>query len=229
LGGSGTVGREVLRALSRAGASCTFTFHQGESTAKELSRELGCEAIALDLRDPSALPALASTLEGEGAVPSVVVHCAAVLRGAPLGECSDSDWDDSMAVNARSAFALCREFGRRIAAQGGGDIVLVGALDRTQSLPVPTAFAATQGLLGSLCMAAAKELGPQGVRVNMVALGLLDAGLSLGLAPKLRDDFRAYSALRRFGTAPEAARTIAWFALNNTYVNGKVLSANGGI
>jgi 3-oxoacyl-[acyl-carrier protein] reductase len=229
LGGTGAVGGEVLRALARAGVSTTFTYHKAKDKAQALATELDQRARPLDLLDPKGLSQLASTLEAEGETPDVLVHCAAVLCGEGIEGASDADWDVTMNVNGRSAFVACREFGRRMATRGGGDIVLTGALDRSQSLPVPPLFAASQGLIAALAMAAAKELGPQGVRVNVVALGLLESGLSLGLDPKLRADYQAFSALRRLGSPAEAAKTIAWLALGNSYINGKVVSVNGGI
>ncbi|UQA63367.1 SDR family NAD(P)-dependent oxidoreductase [Polyangium aurulentum] len=229
LGGTGAVGSEVLRALARAGVPTTFTYHAAKEKAQALATELDQRARPLDLLDSKGLSQLAAALEAEGETPDVLVHCAAVLRGGPIDGASDEDWDATMNVNGRSAFVACREFGRQMAARGGGDIVLTGALDRSQSLPVPPLFAASQGLLAALAMAVAKDLGPQGVRVNVVALGLLDSGLSLGLDPKLRADYQSFSALRRLGSPAEAAKTIAWLALSNSYINGKVVSVNGGI
>jgi 3-oxoacyl-[acyl-carrier protein] reductase len=229
LGGTGAVGSEVLRALAKAGVPATFTYCKAEEKARALATETGQRARPLDLLDPSGLSRLAAALEAEGEEPDVVVHAAAVLCGGHIEAASDEDWETTMNVNGRSAFALCREFGRRMAARGGGDIVLTSALDRSQSLPMPPLFAASQGLVAALAMAAAKDLGPRGVRVNVVALGLLESGLSLGLDPKLREDYKAFSALRRLGSPAEAAKTIAWLALGNSYINGKVVSVNGGI
>jgi NAD(P)-dependent dehydrogenase (short-subunit alcohol dehydrogenase family) len=78
-------------------------------------------------------------------------------------------------------------------------------------------------------MALAKELGPRGIRINLVALGVLDAGLSRELSPELLEDYKQFSALRRLGTPREAARAVLWLALHNRYMNGKVLAVNGGI
>jgi 3-oxoacyl-[acyl-carrier protein] reductase len=63
----------------------------------------------------------------------------------------------------------------------------------------------------------------------MIALGVLDAGLSRGLANRRRSDYMAFSALRRAGTCAEAARAIAWLALDNAFIQGKVVPVTGGI
>jgi|LNFM01.1.fsa_nt_gb NAD(P)-dependent dehydrogenase (short-subunit alcohol dehydrogenase family) len=229
LGGTGAVGAALLSELAKRGCDVVFTFHQQEPRARMLESAHGFTAIPLDLARRGAVGALAIELDREAWAPSVVVHCAGVLETATLRSALDKEWDRSIAINARSASEVCRTFGHRMIMREGGDLVFVGGLDRAQSLPIPPVYAATQGMLSALCMAAAKELGPLGVRVNMVALGLLDSGLSLALDAKLREQYRAFSALRRFGTPNEAARAIAWLALENTYVNGKVLPVNGGI
>ncbi|MRG98091.1 SDR family NAD(P)-dependent oxidoreductase [Polyangium spumosum] len=228
LGGTGAVGSAVLAELARAGVPAAFTYHHAEARARALAEAHAARPLRLDLVDAAAMGGLAASLEAEGALPDVVIHCAAIVRPAPVFEATDDDWEATMAVNARSVFQVCREFGRRLSGRGG-DLVFVSALDRAQSLPVPAVFAASQGLVAALVMAAAKDLGPRGVRVNGVALGLLDAGIGKELDPKLADEYKSFSALRRLGAPEEAARTITWIALHNTYMNGKVISANGGI
>lgn len=228
-GGTGAVGREVLRGLGRSGVPTVFTYHRNAALAAQLSSELGHRAEPLDLRDAPAVRRLIDALAQQDELPDVLIHCAAVNPGGPLSELSDEQWDLAMAVNGRSAFAACQQLARRLPEGRGADVVLVGALDRTQSLPLPVAFAASQGLLGALAMSLAKELGPRGIRVNMVALGILGEGLSSGLEPRLRTDFESFSALRRVGSTAEAARAILWLALENTYMLGKVVPVNGGI
>jgi 3-oxoacyl-[acyl-carrier protein] reductase len=229
LGGTGAVGSAVVRELSRSEIRAAFTYHRNEERARALADEHGARPIHLDLLDRAALPRLAASLESEGLLPDVVIHCAGVVRPARIDDATDADWDETMSTHARAAFQLLRDFGGRLAKRGRGDIVLVSALDRAQSLPMPATFAASQGTVATLAMAAAKDLGPRGVRVNVVALGLLDAGIGTELDPKLAEDYRSFSALRRLGTPDEAAKTIAWIALHNTYLNGKVVSVNGGI
>jgi NAD(P)-dependent dehydrogenase (short-subunit alcohol dehydrogenase family) len=228
LGGSGAVGAEVVRGLCAAGVDTVLTFHSGAERAGALAAETGARPMAVDLRSPEAIAALVRSLDDVGA-PSVLVHCAAVSHRKALGELCLSDWDDAVAVNCRAPFLVCQALAPRFAAAGEGHVVLVGALDRAQSLPLPVHFAGTQGMLPSLAMALAKELGPSGVRVNAVALGVLDAGLSRDLPEKARADYLRLSALRRIGTVQEAARAIVWLALHNRYMSGKVLAVNGGI
>jgi NAD(P)-dependent dehydrogenase (short-subunit alcohol dehydrogenase family) len=222
LGGTGAVGSAVLRELARRGVAATFTYRRSADKAAVLAAEYGHRAVQIDLADAVATRACLDALEPT----EVVIHAAAVSAATPIAEVTHESWRDTMAINVGSAFVACQW----VAARGTPcDLVFVTGLDRTQSLPLPPHFAATQGAIDALAMAAANELGPRGIRINVVALGVLTTGLSAGLAATRRKDYETFSALRRAGTPDEAARVIAWLALDNTFIQGKVISVNGGI
>lgn len=217
LGGTGAIGSAVLRAFARAGVPTTFTHHTSEPRPAE-----GQRAIRVDLRDSEAIRALYNQLE---TAPDVLVHCAAAIGPARLDDTTPADLDEACRVAGHAALVATQELAKR----GPGHVVLVGALDRAQSLPLPVAFAAAQGMLAAMTMALAKELGPRGVRVNLVAGGPTGTGISAHLDASLLRDYEKLSALRRLGTPDEIAAAIAFLALENEYMTGKVFAANGGI
>jgi len=221
LGGTGAVGSAVLRELARRSVPAVFTFHRSGDKARMLELELGHTAVQVDLADATATTAM---LDAQDA--NIVIHCAGVSASLALPELDVATWQTTMAVNVQSAFLACRWVATRAERC---DVVLVGGLDRTQSLPLPVQFAASQGALGALAMAVAHEVGPRDIRVNVVALGPLDSGLSAGLATRRKKDYVTFSALRRHGTPDEAAKVIVWLALENSFIQGKVISVNGGI
>lgn len=222
LGGTGVVGSAVLRELRRRDVTATFTYHTSAAKAHALASEHGHRALEVDLADSRATRAV---LDGLPA-PRAVIHCAAVSSTRTLAELEPGELSRTLAVNLESALWLCQWVARR---GGPCDVVLVNGLDRNQSLPLPCHFAATQGALSALAMAAAHELGGRDIRVNVVALGLLGGGVSSELASRRRKDYETFSAMRRQGTPEEAARAIGWLALDNTYIEGKVVPVNGGI
>lgn len=221
LGGSGTVGSAVLRELARRSVPAVFTYHRSEDKARMLAAELGHTAVRVDLADAAATSSFLDSHEVD-----VAIHCAGVSAGLALPEIDIATWQQAMAVNLQSAFLLCRSVATRAKRC---DVVLVSGLDRAQSLPLPAHFAASQGALSALAMSVAHEVGPRDIRVNVVALGPLEGGISQGLAARRRKDYETFSALRRAGKADEAAKAIAWLALENTFIQGKVIAVNGGI
>jgi 3-oxoacyl-[acyl-carrier protein] reductase len=222
LGGTGTVGSAVLRELARRSVPAVFTYHRSEDKARMLAVELGHTAACVDLSDASATAAFLDAQDP----PDIAIHCAGVSAGLALPEIDIATWQNAMAVNVQSAFLLCRSIAARTRRC---DVVLVGGLDRAQSLPLPAHFAASQAALTGLAMATAHEVGRHDIRVNVVALGPLEGGISQGLAARRRKDYETFSALRRPGKPEEAAKMIVWLALENTFIQGKTLAVNGGI
>jgi NAD(P)-dependent dehydrogenase (short-subunit alcohol dehydrogenase family) len=221
-GGTGTVGSAILRELARRSVHATFTYHRSDDKAKMLAAELGHEAVRVDLADGAATAAMLDAQPNA----DVVIHAAGVSAGLALAEIDLATWQHAMAVNTQSAFLACRWVCARARRC---DVVLVGGLDRAQSLPLPPHFAASQGALSALAMAVAHEVGAHDIRVNVVALGPLEAGISRGLSARRRKDYETFSALRRHGTPDEAAKVVTWLALENSFIQGKVISVNGGI
>jgi NAD(P)-dependent dehydrogenase (short-subunit alcohol dehydrogenase family) len=228
LGGTGHVGQAVLAELAAAEVATTFTYLSAVERAQALARQHGQRAIRVDLRDRAALGSVVTGLCAESP-PDLLVHCAAVGPRQRLAEIDDDGFTDLLGVNLRAPFLACQLLAPHLGARGGGDVVLVAALDGILPVPGPVHFAASQAALLGMTRALAKELGPQGIRVNLVVLGLLDGGLSSALPDSLRRSYLRFSALGRVGTAAEAARTIVWLALENEYMTGALVGATGGV
>ena len=230
-GGTGTVGREIVAGLLKSGVRVLMTFYQAEDQA--LARVQESENLLaryLDLSKPAEIRNFFKTLQAEGFTPDIFIHAAVFLGQDNLtDDAVDENWSKVQAVNAASAHLACLCLPALMQARGGGDIIFLGALDRSQTLPLPPHFAASQGALAAMAMAFARRLGPENIRVNMVALGPLTGGLSKDLDDSLLSDYKKYSSLGRLGTPLEAARFTLWLALQNPYINGKVLAVNGGI
>ena len=128
VGGTGAVGSAAVRALCQADIVCSFTYLSQRAAANTLCAETNAHGHPLDATDTAAVRAL---LREIGHV-DIFVHCAAKLDTAPFVELSDEAFEHSHALNARSAFVLCREIGRSMIERGSGDILLVGGMDRAQ-------------------------------------------------------------------------------------------------
>lgn len=224
LGGTTHLGKAVVRELLAAGALTAATYRTREHAA-DLD---GAHLVALDAGDPAGIRRALGNLCLEWGTPDAVIHCLTVGKPRSLAEIGDGDWAAVHDLNVRSAFVAIQELAPRMA-ERGGDIVLTGALDGIQPVPAPAHFAASQAALLGLTRALAKELGPRGLRINLVVLGVLDGGLAGALPSRLLADYKKFSALGRVGTAAEVARAVRWLALENRYMTGQTVSLSGGI
>lgn len=241
-GGTGAVGAAVVERLAARGLRVTFVYGSNDALARDLERRTGAAGHRVDLRDRAAWSAwLARAFVREGGergdgvapapahAPDVMVHAAGVLGPAGLEGLELAALDAVQAVNVDAALLAIGALAPSMRAARRGSVVLVGALDRGQSLPIPPAFAASQGALAAAAMALGHALGRDGVRVNVVAAGLLERGLGAGIDEALRRDFLAFSGLRRLGRPDEIAAVVAWLALDERAMTGKVVPVNGGL
>ncbi|MDP2305886.1 MAG: SDR family oxidoreductase [Pseudomonadota bacterium] len=230
LGGSGWVGRAVVRQLVAAGDDVRFTWHTNERVAGSLPGH----PLRVDLTCRGAMRALFAELDDDGWTPNALVHAAGLPAGLAVaaagspGPGIEEAIDLAVRIHVTSTITACNEMAARPLA-GLRNVVIFGALDRTQSFPMPAHVAAAQGGLAAAVMALGHELGPKGFRVNVVALGLLDGGAADAVPPAQIEAYKRFSALRRVGTAEEAAATAVWLVRENRAINGKVIGANGGI
>src|SRR5206468_6819989 len=141
-------------------------------------------------------------------------HAAVAATADLLDAVDEATFDRIFAVNTKSVFFAAQAAVRH----GAHELVLMSSIDGVRSVPSPVAYAASKGAVSALATSLAKELGPRGVRVNVVAPGILDAGASAVLADDVKREYVKHCAMKRFGRATEVAELVAWLALENTYV-----------
>lgn len=93
-----------------------------------------------------------------------------------------------------------------------------------------SAYSATKGAIVSFTLAAAKELGPRGIRVNAIAPGFIDTDLTRHTSPEVRSRTIANICLGRAGEAREVANAALFLASDlSSYITGQVLGVDGGM
>jgi NAD(P)-dependent dehydrogenase (short-subunit alcohol dehydrogenase family) len=239
LGGSGVLGRAVCEALSREGAHLAFTYNRNRQAADAVLK-ICPSALALPL-DLLSLPSIESRVEEAESVLGgldAFVQCAGVAITVEtadprahhlMGDVDDRAWGAMFDVNVRSTFFAARRAAAAIGRSGGGNIVLVGSIDGIKAAPAPVHYAASKGALAGMVPAMGKELGKQGIRVNMVAPGILEGGISDAIPDDLRAQYLKHCGLKRLGRPAEIANVIAWFATRNTYVTGQTILVDGAL
>ena len=134
-----------------------------------------------------------------------------------------------LAVNTKPSFFAVRRAAHHMRQSGGGSIVLLGSIDGVKSAPSPVHYAASKGALAAMVKAMAKELGPHNIRVNSVAPGILERGLSASVPDDLRNEYLKHCGLKRLGRVEEVAGLVTWLATENTCVSGQTVVVDGAL
>lgn len=238
-GGTGALGAVVCRRLHDAGARVAFSYHSNERAASGLASELpGVQSFPLDLASvPDLEQAIDRVAEGWGGL-DVLVQCAGV--GVTVGsadspahhameQVDEAAWDRMLDVNAKSTYFAVRRAAAHMRAGTHGEIILLGSIDGVKPVPAPVHYAAAKGALAGMTAAMAKELGKDGIRVNLVAPGILEGGMSRSLPAELRAEYLKHCGLKRYGSFSEIAAWVWWLALHNRYVTGQVILVDGAL
>jgi 3alpha(or 20beta)-hydroxysteroid dehydrogenase len=178
----------------------------------------------LDVASEDAWTQLASSLAGTG-VHGLVNNAGITLRSR-LGEVARADWDRVLAVNLTGAMLGMRALAPLMST--GSSIVNIGS---TAALTghYPVAYTASKWGLRGLTHAAATELGPRGIRVNIVHPGFIETEMTATAPPAMREAHLALTPLGRSGVASEVAAAVA-FLLSDaaSYLTGAEIPVDGG-
>ncbi len=227
-GGGQGLGAEIVRGLVAAGY-WVGVLDQNAAAAESLVTELGSsEVLPVDVSDQSAV---ANAIQGFGTL-NLLVNNAGIVRFGPLLDQSADDIASVIEVNLIGTINCAQSAARAMAAQSGGVIINMSSVNAVHPAPNVGIYAATKAAITSLTQLQALEWGPLGIRVNAVAPGFIDAGMSAPIF--LDDNVRAKRSggvpLKRLGTAEDVVQAVLFLASDASgYIHGHELVVDGGV
>ncbi len=231
VGAAGGIGTALCRRLSAQGATLVLA-GRDEGKLVALSEEVGGHALPLDARNIDAVGSAVQAVVQQHGRLDAAVNLAGSIVLKPAHTTSTEDWDDIIATNLRTAFALVRAAAPAIGHAGGGSIVPVSTAAARIGLANHDALAAAKAGVEGLARSAAATYAPRRVRINVVAPGLVRtplAGRILANEASAKAS-EAMHALGRLGEPDDVASLIE-FLLNSkhTWVTGQVFGVDGGL
>jgi 3-oxoacyl-[acyl-carrier protein] reductase len=231
-GASRGIGRHTAILMTRLGARVALGYGRDEKAAREALAATGGDGVVLgaDLEKEGEAEKLVARADQALSGLDVLVANHGIWKRAPIESMTAAQWDEMLVTNLSSVRALCSEAARRMLKRGRGSIVLVASTAGQRGEPFHAHYAASKGAILALTKSLAAELGPRGVRVNCVAPGWVDTGMSHGaLEGDEADAILRAIPLGRPGTPDEIAGPIAFLASDlSSYLHGQILSVNGG-
>ena len=217
----------------------TFTYRSRREQAETLERELSARcrtaAIHADLRDDESVGSALRTTQERFGLDSVIFATGANILQPYVSEIAAQQWEEVVQVELIGFTRVVRAALPLMRAQGGGTIVAIGSF-ATYSFPPGDALSAVpKAAIEMLCRAVAREEGRYGIRANVVAPGIINAGLGEQFqqelfSPEVWEGQRKRVPLRRFGEAEEVAEAVAFLASRRSaYITGQTLIVDGGL
>jgi len=231
VGAAGAVGAATARMLAVAGHRVHLAGRDFDALTT-LSDEIG--AAGIHLLDASDILAVRTVVDAvattEGRLDAVAILAGTLLL-KPAHLTTVEEWDETIAANLTSAFAVLRAATPHMRKQGGS-IVLASSAAAQTGIANHEAIAAAKGGIIAMVRSAAATYGRQGVRVNAVAPGLTRARMTSRL---IEDEAQAEASrqmhvLGRLGEPEDVAELVVWLrGSTSSWVTGQTIGVDGGL
>ncbi len=205
------------------------------AAAADAAAELGAvhRGIGCDVTDRASCQAAVDAVLAAFGTVDILVNNAGVTQPVKIMEIDDASWDRIMDVNLRGVLHLSQALIPHMRERGKGSIACMSSVSAQRGGGIfggPHYSAAKAGVLG-LAKAMARELGPDGIRVNCVTPGLIQTDITGGkLTDEMRVEILKGIPLNRLGTADDVAGVYLFLASDLfAYVTGAVIDVNGGM
>ncbi|MEZ5749314.1 MAG: SDR family oxidoreductase [Caenibius sp.] len=239
VGATGGLGRACALALAREWDAIALGYRSSSARADALAAQLPatCESLPVhcDLNDATSVnTAITTTKDRFGAI-GTVVFASGVAIGQPfVSRITEEEWRE---VIEAEVIGLTRVVSATLPVfreQGGGNFVIVVSVANYAYPPGDALSSVPKAAMESLGRAIAKEEGRFGIRANMVAPGIIDAGLGSAFlkelyTPEVWEMQRKRIALQRFGDGEDIGDAVAFLASPRAaYITGQTIIVDGG-
>jgi 3-oxoacyl-[acyl-carrier protein] reductase len=172
---------------------------------------------------------IGDVVERRGRLDVLVNNAGMTLPGTILTQ-TDEEWDQVLAVNLKGPFVCSAVAAPQMERTGGGAIVNIGSVSAHGIRSGPPAYAAAKAGLEGLTRNCAIELGPRGIRVNLLVLGTIESKWLLQRKSESElGEIRGSTLMGRLGTPEDVASTVSFLASRDAgHVTGQLFSVSGG-
>ena len=230
-GASHGVGRAFAAACAESGCFTKIILNGGsdkaalEDTARRVSAAGDLVCIA-DIGDVSDLAYVQSLRERFGPVDTLVNNAGISLTGL-LTDMSPEEWDRVLRVNVTSLYNTCHTYVPDMVSAGGGRILNVSSVWGLCGASCEVAYSASKGAVNAFTKALAKELAPSHIRVNAIALGIIDTRMNAHLSDNETAEIRDQIPAGYIASPEEAAQAMLRLLEMPEYFNGEIVRFDG--
>lgn len=228
------IGRAIAEELAGRGARLVLTGRSAEALAEVAALGPQVATLPLDLTRPGAAEAAVGVAIGRWGRLDVLVNNAGVLFPGTALDCTDEEWDLTLALNVTALFRLSRAAVRVMRGKGGGVIVNIASDWALVGARGALAYAASKGAVAQITRSMALDHAREGIRVNAVCPGDTDTDMLTGeYAGEAQDvalaRLGAEIPLGRVARPEEVARVVAFLASeDSSFMTGALVPVDGG-
>jgi len=233
IGASSDIGLETAKIMAKSGYNLALTYH---SNKVDFENELfdaksDIKSYQLDLTSPKNIEEIFEQIKNDFKSLDCLIFCAGkAQKRALIFDVSDDEIDNLFETNVKSAIRCTREFTKLTMNKNPASIVLVGSFVEKNGCSCESVYTATKSALSGLCRSLSSELGPFGIRCNVVAPGFIDTKMNNNLTDEEKEEIAQMTPLQRLGTVNNVAKSIHFLATeSSSFITGQTLFVDGGL
>jgi 3-oxoacyl-[acyl-carrier protein] reductase len=232
-GASRGLGRQLAARFGREHWRIVVNFKEQKQDAEDVAKSVtqrGGRAIVYqaDVRNKESVEQMVKTALDQWNRIDLLINNAGVAKDDLLVKMDGALWDEVVDTNLKGPFNCIQAVTRTMIKQKEGHIINISSMAALRGAGGQTAYSASKAGLIGLTKAAARELGPFGIRVNAVLPGLLPTEMSLNLSEKKKREVIEANALERSTTVEEVADFVFYLSTMGS-ISGQVLNLDSRI
>lgn len=224
-GGSVGIGSGLVKYFSHAGYSVIFTYKSHKEEAEKLSRLTNSRAFFCDIskaKDIEKLKLLTGNID-------ILINNAGISEIKLCTDIDEESWDNIVNTNLKGAFLLSKIYMQGMISNKFGRIINIGSMWGITGASCEAHYSASKAGLIGLTKSLAKELGPSGITVNLIAPGLIDTDMNKNIDPSVIQSIKEDCPIGRMGSVQDIATLAIFLASDNSsYITGAVIPVDGG-
>lgn len=235
-GGTRGIGFAIVRTFLQNGAKVVLFGSKAESCNKAVS---SLKEENPDWEVEGLYPNLLRADEMENTIDSIVkkygkidilVNNAGISQSTSLYDYKPGEFEEAMSINVSAIFHTIQPTAKQMKVQGGGCIINTSSMVSISGSAAGVAYPTSKFAVNGLTISLARELGPDNIRVNAVAPGVINTDMVAALPDALVQGLLANIPLKRIGQPQDIANAFLYLASDlASYVTGEILSVDGAM
>lgn len=230
------IGRATLDLFAKEGADifacCQIETEEFSQHINKLKKQFNVEItpVYFDLSDDNGIKEAAKTIMQTKKPINTLVNIAGMTKDALFQMVTKEQLLQVFNINFFSQIVFTQYMVKLMLKYGGGSIINISSISALDGNPGQLTYGASKAAWISATKTMSAELGPQGIRVNAIAPGLIATVMTENLPQEAISRWMSKSSTKRLGLADEVAKAIVYLASDlSSFVTGEIIRVDGGI